>query len=361
MRKLSRLFVLVLIPALVVFIPCCQPETGPQTSTPQPSLEYERPAFEFTEVVEGVYCAQQTGNVPAWCNAAVIVNESDVIIVDTFVSPDAATALLEELKNITQKPVRYVINSHYHFDHMFGNEIFPDDVEIIGHKFARNEIASGHSNSGRAHDLYLGEIVPNQIASLREKLESVSDPTERAGLEKDISIQEKFLASALSVEPTAPNIAFKEEMTLYRGDREIRLLFLGRGHTGGDVVVHLPREGVLITGDLMYSGIPYMGNGYFSEWIETLEKLKEIEFDWIIPGHGELFQDPAIIDYRQSYLRDFWEQAQEKYKAGVSAQEAAESIDLLDHAEHYPQIQSVGVAEHAVIRAYELLDEGTVH
>ena len=110
----------------------------------------------------------------------------------------------------------------------------------------------------------------------------------------------------------------------------------------------------------MYSGIPYMGNGYFSEWVETLELLKGFDFDWIIPGHGEPFQDRNIIDYRQSYLRDFWERVQEQYKAGVSAEEAAELIDMRDHTEHYPGIQSVGVSLHAAIRAYELLDRSTV-
>ena len=358
-QKFSFLIPVITFAVLVVFMTGCQTGSEQQATSLLPILEYQKPAFEFTEIVDGVYCATGTGNLPAMCNAAIIINESDVIIVDTHVFPEAAAALLDELKEITQKPVRYVINTHFHLDHMFGNQIYPSDVEIIGHEFTRDAIASGSSNSGRAYDLVLGEIVPNQIASLREKLDSVSDPEKRAELEQRVAIREKFLASAQAVEPRAPNISFRQNLSLYRGDREIQLLFLGRGHTGGDVIVHLPHEGILITGDLMFSSLPYMGNGFFSEWVETLEQLKGLDFDWIIPGHGKPFQDRNIIDYRQSYLRDFWERAQEQYKAGISAEEAAERIDMRDHSEHYPEIQSVGVPQHAAIRAYELLDMST--
>ena len=363
MRKIKKNFSF-LIPAiafavLMLFIPGCQSGSEHQETSLLPSLEYQRPAFEFTEVVDGVYCASGTGNLPAWCNAAIIINESDVVIVDTHVSPAAAAALLEELKEITQKPVRYVINTHFHFDHVFGNQIYPDDVEIIGHEFTRDAIASGGSNSGRAYDWYIGRI-PSQIASLREKLDSVSDPEERTELEQSVANQENFLASVSVVEPTAPNISFSQHLTLYRGEREIRLLFLGRGHTGGDVVVHLPREGILITGDLIYESLSYMGNGYFPEWVETLEHLKSLEFDWIIPGHGQPFQERKRIDYLQSYLRDFWERVQALHETGVSAEEAAKRIDMRDHAEHYPQIQDVGVDANATARAYELLDRSTV-
>ncbi|GAG45680.1 unnamed protein product, partial [marine sediment metagenome] len=171
--------------------------------------------------------------------------------------------------------------------------------------------------------------------------------------------RENFWDSVKDVKPKAPNISLSQNMTLYRGNREIRILFLGRGHTGGDVVVHLPREGILISGCLIHPYIIYMGDCYVLEWIETLEHLKSLEFDWIIPGHGEPFQDRSRIDYFQAYLRDFWERAKEQYKAGVSAEEAAKRIDMRDHAEHYPNIQSVGVSQVYTERAYELLDEGT--
>ncbi len=343
---------------LTLVISGCQSKSEHQASSLPPSLEYQRPAFEFTEVVDGIYHARGTENLPVWCNAAVIINESDVVIVDSHISPAAAAALLDELQEITQKPVRYVINTHFHFDHIFGNQIYPPDVEIIGHEFTRDAIASGSSNSGRAYDLYIGGI-PTQISSLQEQLDTVSDQEEQAQLEQMLAYQENLLAGVQSVEPTPPNISFSQNLTLYRDDREIRILFLGRGHTGGDVVVHLPHESILITGDLIYENLSYMGDGYFLEWVETLESLKSLEFNWIIPGHGQPFQERSRLDYLQSYLRDFWERVQTLHEASVNVLDAAERIDMRDHSKYYPQIQNIGVDLHAVERAYELLDRDT--
>ena len=333
-----------------------QTEWAHQESSLLSSLEYKQPAFKFTEVVEGVYCAQGTENLPVWCNATIIVNESEVIVVDSHIIPVAATALLEELREITQKPVRYLINSHYHFDHVLGNQSYPDDVDIIGHEFTRDAIVSGASMSGRAYDLYIGGI-PSQIKSILKQLETASDPGKRVELERLLTYGENLLTGIRTVKPKAPNIVFRQKLTLYKGDRKIRLLFLGRGHTGGDIVVHLPREGLLITGDLIYESLSYMGNAYFTEWVETLERLKSLEFDWIVPGHGAPFQDRNRIDYFQSYLRDFWERVKKLYKAGVSAAEATKRIDMRDHSKRYPEITGIGVHPHAVERAYELLDK----
>ena len=80
-------------------------------------------------------------------------------------------------------------------------------------------------------------------------------------------------------------------MTLFSGADQIDLYHFGRGHTEGDVVVHLPDDGVIITGDLLTDGLPYMGDGYVNEWIETLEHVKSLDFDWIVPGHGAPYQN----------------------------------------------------------------------
>ena len=127
-----------------------------------------------------------------------------------------------------------------------------------------------------------------------------------------------------------------DTMTLYRGGREIRLLFLGRGHTGGDVVVYLPKERVVATGDLLTAGPSYLGDAFLTDWIATLDRLRALDFDTVLPGHGEAFQGKAKIDHFQSYLEDFWQQAKALHDAGVSAEEAARRIDLRSHAADYP-------------------------
>lgn len=147
-----------------------------------------------------------------------------------------------------------------------------------------------------------------------------------------------------------------DHLTLHRGGREIRLLFLGRAHTGGDVVVFLPRERVVITGDLLVEGTSYLGDGFLAEWPATLEKLRALDYDITLPGHGNAFKGKAKIDQFQSYLRDFWTQAQALHAAKVSVEDAATRIDLRSHAVDYPALTSPGVLWHGVARAYEELD-----
>lgn len=312
--------------------------------------------FEFTEVVPGVYQAVGVGDLVVGSNSAVVVNDEDVLLVDSHITPAAATRLLDELRRITDRPVRYVANTHWHFDHVHGNQVYPPDVEIISHEATREVIASGGSVSGRSYEGFIGSI-PAQIEAMEAALDTVTDAGARAELEAALERQRTYYAQTQEVIPTAPNTTLSQRMTLFRGDREIRFLFFGRGHTEGDVVVYLPGDRVLITGDLVTAGIPYMGDGFVDEWPDTLEHLKSLDVDWIVPGHGAAFQDPDRIGHLQAYLRDLWAQASALRDAGVSAEDAAARIDLTSHAEHFPGIRGPGVAPIVVIRIYERLDE----
>ncbi len=319
-----------------------------------PGSEHTPPAFTFHKIRDDLYHAVGTGNMAVGANAAVVINEADVLLVDSHVSPVAAQVLLEELKAITTKPVRYVVNTHFHFDHTHGNQIYPASVEIIGHELTREALASGASMRGRGYDRFIGGL-PQQIAALRAQLDTATTAATRAELERRIRIQENYRTATAAVRPTPPTVAFDSRLTLYRGGREIRLLFFGRGHTSGDIVVHLPRERVLITGDLLTAGLSYMGDAFVPDWIETLERMKQLEFDTILPGHGQPFTQRVRIDHFQAYLADFWAKVVELQRAGVSAEEAARRIDLRSHAANYPTILAAGVDLDAVRRAYEVL------
>ena len=313
--------------------------------------------FEFTEVVPGVYHARGVGDLVVGSNSAVVVNDADVLLVDSHITPAAADRLLEELRTITDRPVRYVANTHWHFDHAHGNQVYPPEVEIIGHEATRAVMAAGGSNSGRSYESFVGTL-PGRIAAMEAALDTMTDATARAELERTLENQRVYYAQTQEVVPVAPNTTLSERLTLHKGAREIRFLFFGRGHTEGDVVVHLPDDGVLITGDLITAGVPYMGDGFLDEWIDTLEHLKSLDFEWIIPGHGMPYQERERIDWLQAYFRDFLTQARELHAAGVSAEDAAARIDMTAHAEHYPGIDGPGVAVNGVIRLFELLDGG---
>ena len=98
-----------------------------------------------------------------------------------------------------------------------------------------------------------------------------------------------------------------------------------------------------------------MADGYFADWPETLEKIKPLEFDVILPGHGAPFRDRNRITYLQEYMRDFWAKVQEQKRRGASAEDAARQIDMRNHSAHFPAITAVGADIDAVRRAYELM------
>ena len=145
-------------------------------------------------------------------------------------------------------------------------------------------------------------------------------------------------------------------MTLFRGDREIRLLYLGHGHTGGDIVVYLPKEKVLCTGDLLVHEVANLIDGYVNEWPDALEKLRPIDFVDVIPGHGEPFKGKERIDWFQSYLRDLWKQGTALHEQKVPAAEAAKRIDMTAHKAHYPAITAPGINLPAVSRMFEVME-----
>ena len=357
--------------AALFILPSCQRgDSAGDAAAPPPGSEFTGAAFEFEEVVPGVYHARGTGALSVGSHGAVIVNDDDVLLVESHISPAAAYAVVEEIEALTDKPVRYVVNTHYHFDHAHGNQIYPDDVHVIGHEVTREMLESGES-MGRSYELFVGRL-PDQIAAMEGAVEELQRSVEEAGddaareeaaeelaaLEARLAYMRNYAAGQDALVPKGPNTTLSERMTLFRGDREIRILFFGRGHTGGDVVVHLPRERVIVTGDLLVPGLPFMGDGYLAEWVETLEHVKPLDFDWVLPGHGDPFRGKERIAYLQDYMRDLQERAAALHAQGIPYEEAAAQIDMTDHAEHYPQIRFPGVPAVAVQRVFELLDEG---
>lgn len=332
----------------------CAPEQ--ESSGARPAGDVQGDAFTFHRISEDVYHAVGTGEMAVGANAAVVINDEDVLLVDSHVSPAAARTLLDELEAVTVKPVRYVVNTHFHFDHLHGNQIYPASVEVVGHEFTRRKVVEGGSVSGRAYELFI-EGLPERIREVEAALDTAVGADRIRELEEERAYLRGYRDDAAEVEPTPPTATIARRLTLFRGGREIRILFFGRGHTGGDLVVHLPDEEILITGDLLTPGLPYMGDGYPREWAETLEALERLEFDVVLSGHGPAFRDQVKIDHLQAYLRDLWTRTAAMHRQGVPVAEAAATLDMRDHSDHYPGITEQGVHSHAVARIYELLEE----
>jgi len=310
-------------------------------------------AYRFEKIADGVYYATGGGG----SNDPIIVNEQDVMIVDDGSTPAAARALLEDLKLITNKPVRYVVNTHFHYDHTDGNSVFPPDVDIIAHEYVRTAILNFDVLHREPYMTSQETRVPRLIESLTKQVGDEKDAAKKAALEKQLAAAQTNLDQLKEVKPTPPNVTYSSKMVLHKGPREIQLLFLGRGHTGGDTVVFLPRERIVCTGDLMETGVAYMGDAYFDEWVTTLEALKQLDFALVLPGHGTPFGDKGHITAFQSYLTDVTNQVASLRKQGVSAEDAAQRVDLTSHQKDFPAIQRPGADLRGVRRIYAWMDE----
>jgi cyclase len=321
-----------------------------QAASPFPVVQGK--VYKFEKVAEGVYYG--TGGLGG--NHPIIVNDRDVLLVDTGTTPATARDLLQDLKLITDKPVRYVVNTHYHYDHTDGNQIFPPDVEIIGHEYIRAEMTRGNVLDREPYK-FQATRVQGLIASLPKQIADEKDPAQKAKLEKDLAEAQSLWEQMKEIKPTPPNLTYTSKIVLHKGQREIQILFLGRGHTGGDSIVYLPKERIVCTGDLMQGQIAYMGTGFFDEWIATLEELKKLDFTLALPGHARPFEGKGLISSFQGYLRDVTKQVAELRRQGVSPEDAARRVDLTAYQKDYPQIQGPGADVRGVRRIYEWLGE----
>ena len=338
---------------LLVLLAACGAPPPAADPPPPGATAHEGAAFEITEVRPGIWHAVGTGVMNVGANAAIVDLGASLLLVDSHITPAAAWVLLKELAPLTAKPVRYVVNTHFHFDHIHGNQVFGDEVEILGHEITYDVVASGGSVSGTAWDAFVATL-PEQIATLESRLAAAAE-ADRAELADALARTRAYQEATQSITPTPPTITLDRRMTLHRGGQEIQLLFLGPGHTAGDVVVFLPEAKVLMTGDLIPFGLPFMGDGY-PEWGETIRAFAALDFDLVVPGHGPPFEDRAKLEYLAAYLDDFWAQAEAAHAEGISAADAAATLDLTAHAERFPSVTEPGAPLIAVERAYRVFD-----
>ena len=311
-------------------------------------------AHRFERVTDGIYYATASGTMTVGANSPIIVTDEETLVIDSEITPAAARALVSDLKAITDKPVRYVVDSHYHYDHAHGNQVFMKDAQVIGHDNTRKRMLTNVLEQYT----YLTSVepVPARVAGLRERIAQEKDPQQKAAMERQVANSLSYLEQVKETKVTPPAVTFDKSMTIVRGGREMRLLYLGRGHTDTDVVVYLPKERIVCTGDLMESVVSYMGDSFPEDWIATLDRLKALDFDTVMPGHGVVFHGKGKIEAFQKYLRDVITQAAALRKQGLSAEQAAQKIDVTAYREELPSIRGVGIDPAAVRRLYQLAD-----
>ncbi|HEY7511299.1 MAG TPA: MBL fold metallo-hydrolase [Vicinamibacteria bacterium] len=291
--------------------------------------------FELRRVAEGVYVAVRPDvfRQPVEGNLTFIVNQADVFVVDAGGTQASAESAIKLLRSVTEKPVRYLVNTHWHGDHNLGNpawlEAYPG-VEILAHP---NTIAA---MTPANIDL---ENLPKQLTetmdALRKGIATGKDeqgqplPADRLERwKKMLPDLETSLRESRRTTVVLPTLSVADALVLRRGEREIHVRHLGRGNTEGDLVVWLPKERVAISGDLVVNPQPYGFGSFPTEWIQTLEKLAALDYAYLIPGHGEVQRDTAYIRHLQALIGRVRDQAAAAVKGGATLAEVRERLDL---------------------------------
>lgn len=282
--------------------------------------------FELKPVADGVYAAIAKPATKVNCNGAVILLDDGVMVVDTFSKPSAARALMEQIKSVTPKPVKYVVDTHFHWDHYYGNEVYlgawPAGVEIISSEATRQNIEQ------RGIPRVKREIleVPKEIETLKADLAKAADTTKKAEIQENLRQTEAYLAELKAMRVTLPTLTFDRSLILYRQSRTVEILYLGKGHTDGDAVVYLPKEKVIITGDALHGWTPYMGDSYPYDWIRMLEATEKLDFDYIIGGHGGVMRGKGQFQMWEQYFRDLLAETAAAYAQGATLEETRQRV-----------------------------------
>ena len=282
--------------------------------------------FDIKPAADGVYAAIAKPAYKVNCNAAIILFDDAVLVVDTHSKPSAARALIEQIKKLTDKPVRYVVNTHFHWDHYQGNQAYPSSwpasVEIISSEATRANIEQ------RGIPRVKHEIVtmPQEIEKLKSDLDKASDVGQKEQLRANLLQAEAYLAELKSMQVTLPSVTFDHSLILHRPSRTVEVLLLGNAHTNGDVFVYLPREKVLVTGDALHGWTPYMGDSYPFDWIQTLDAAEKLDFDQVIGGHGNVMRGKERFDLWKHYFRDLLDEAAQAYARGASLEDAEKGV-----------------------------------
>ena len=239
-------------------------------------------------VLKNVYTMIDTNGEDS--NTTFIITTEGVIIIDTRPTPTEARKVLKEIRKLTDLPIVYTINTHYHGDHTFGNQVFKSSKSIIAHKNVRDTLIK----SGQDH----------------------------------LSLFKTFgLPGMDEVEITPPNIVYEKGMEIWLGEYRLQLLYHGKGHTNGDTIIFLDQLRTVITGDLVFNKkIPYMADAYIDEWIESLKYIQFLKNETVIPGHGPIGGRPTVIAMKH-YLMDLKERVLEQLKDKKSLEETQNAVE----------------------------------
>jgi cyclase len=274
--------------------------------------------FSIQKLTDGVYAAIAKNGGYAICNAGIVDLGDATLIFDTFMSPEAAADLKKAASQLTGHPIKYVINSHYHNDHIGGNQIF-DGADIISTEYTRELIAIN-----QPEEIADSKIsAPLQLEKIKNIDTSTMTPHEFEEYIMWKGYLEAIVTSIDSLKTILPNLTFNDRLLLYGTKRQVQLLSYGEGHTKSDLFLYLPDEQLAFLGDLLFiQNQPWLSDGDPDKWKTYLDSIALLNVKTLIPGHGPIGTvsdiEPMIL-----YMQNVNEVATSYYKKGILPQNDA--------------------------------------
>ena len=308
--------------------------------------DYHGPQFSRTEVAPGVFAFvfdNPLGDAAGVDGTAVvIINPSDVVVVDAQWSPTTARRVIAEIRKLTPNPVRYVVNTHWHGDHWFGNQAYREawpNVEFVAHV---NTVIDLEAKELAGFEKFRKTDLPAMIADFEKRYAGGVRRDGKPYTSADSAAGRKQIAALKwagpvinEVTPVRPTLTITDSLVLTRGDRKIVVRFLGRGNTRGDLSVWLPAERVLVTGDLLVNPAPYSFGSYLGEWTKTLGSMRALPAAVIIPGHGAIQRDWTYFDMFVELLNSTLTQARDAVAKGLDLEATRKVVDLSSFRERF--------------------------
>lgn len=302
--------------------------------------------FEFRKIQDDIYVAHRPDNLKQLVegNSTIIINDRDVVVVDATGSPRGARQIISKIKQLTDKPVRYLINTHGHGDHTLGNQEFVKnypECEIVSHQETRDYMLAPKGSTGSERGIaYVYEYVTEEGMEHKreyfnkeiEKVKKEAMPGYETILDRlyeylnhDLELRRKEYTE---VTVTPPSLVFDNKLILNRGEREIQILFIGMGDTKGDIWVYLPKEKIICTGDAIVHPIPFGFSKTPVEWLETLKKVEKMDIETMIPGHGDVQFNKNYLNMVIELLGSTQEQVREAIDKNLSLEETYKYVDI---------------------------------
>ena len=266
-------------------------------------------------------------------NSIVIVTDEDVLVFDTTTRPSTAKTILGEIRKLTSKPVRFVVNSHWHPDHWSGNEVFAaanPDLAIIATEKERDFML----NTAAFWSPYLTRALADEEKSVADQFASGKTtagqpltPELKKQIEVELQQIRDMVGEQLKVRRTYPTVTYSDRMTMRHGGREFQFISV-TGDAAGTTVLYLPTERILITGDAVSYPLPYY-TPPLSEHAKSLRQLAGLNPAIVVPGHGPAFRDTAYMMLEAELFEDVLRQTRAALQGGaVTIDEVQAKVDF---------------------------------